>query len=318
MTDNGKPQAPGCEIRWAAISGRWKFEHSSAAYLEGSNSGVFQGQPLAIGLALTNQRLQDGSAQVKVSFSDLGKGEPQGAGLVLGYQSPNERYLVTQLAAGNGAYSVDEFLPGFGWRPIGLSGSKSNLEPDKEYLLDVAVRGQRLTMTVDGVRIFEQVLRHPLHGEQVGLIASGNAAIEFRELRVRSDRPSIFVAMQFGEPFDTIYREVIQPGARNLGLEVVRIDEVAGPGLIFEDIKRKIADAKIVVAEITEPNQNVFYELGYAHALNKPTILLARRGRDLPFDIRSYRVIFYDDTIGGKPAVERNLENYLRSAMQDM
>jgi len=38
------------------------------------------------------------------------------------------------------------------------------------------------------------------------------------------------------------------------------------------------------------------YGHAHARALNKPTILLARRGRELPFDIRSYRVIFYDDT----------------------
>src|SRR5262249_13243920 len=126
------------------------------------------------------------------------------------------------------------------------------------------------------------------------------------------------VAMQFGEPFDTLYRTVIQPGVRNLGLEVVRIDEIAGPGIIFEDIQRNISEAKIVVAEITAANQNVFYELGYAHALGKPTILLAQPGLELLFHIRSYRVIFYDDTIGGKPAVERSLEKHLRAVMQDL
>ncbi len=87
--------------------------------------------------------------------------------------------------------------------------------------------------------------------------------------------------------------------------------ELADPGIIFEDIKRQIAEAKIVIAEITAPNQNVFYELGYAHALNKPTILLAQRHKELPFDIRSYRVTFYDDSIGGKPLLERNLKKHL-------
>ena len=60
------------------------------------------------------------------------------------------------------------------------------------------------------------------------------------------------------------------------------------------------------------------YELGYAHALNKPTVLLARRGADLPFDIRSYRVVFYDDTIGGKPEVERNLEVHLKAILKEL
>jgi len=110
---------------------------------------------------------------------------------------------------------------------------------------------------------------------------------------------------------------VILPTAKALDLKVIRIDEIAGPGIIFEDIKRQIAEAKIVVAEITAPNQNVFYELGYAHALNKPTILLAQRGKELPFDIRSYRVIFYDDSIGGKPALERDLKKHLEAILRD-
>ncbi len=123
--------------------------------------------------------------------------------------------------------------------------------------------------------------------------------------------------MQFGQPLDTLYQEVILPRSEAIGLKVIRIDEVAGPGIIFEDIKRQIAEARIVIAEITAPNQNVFYELGYAHALNKPTILLAQRGKQLPFDIQSYRVIFYDDSIGGKPALERDLQKHLDAILRD-
>jgi nucleoside 2-deoxyribosyltransferase len=117
--------------------------------------------------------------------------------------------------------------------------------------------------------------------------------------------------MEFAEPFDTFYREVIQQQAEAAGFEAVRIDEKAGPGVIFQDIQREIEQAEVVIAEITPVNPNVFYELGYAHALGKPTILLARRGAQLPFDIRSYRVVFYNDTIGGKPEVERSLRRHL-------
>jgi nucleoside 2-deoxyribosyltransferase len=94
---------------------------------------------------------------------------------------------------------------------------------------------------------------------------------------------------------------------------VVRIDEKAGPGVIFRDIQRELEQAEIIIAEITPANPNVFYELGYAHALGKPTILLARRGAELPFDIQSFRVVFYDDTIGGKVEVERNLQRHLEA-----
>ena len=281
-------------------------------------SGLVAGQPVPLGIALTNQTLQRGTARIGITFDSLENDDRQGGGLVFGYRSPNERYVMAQLASSGAAYSFGEFLPGFGWQALITAGEKANLRPKRKYLMEVSIRGQRIRLDVDGVRVFEQVLRAPLHGKQVAVIAAGASAVHFTGLEVESEKPRVFVAMQFGEPFDTIYTQVIKPSVRGLDLEVVRIDEIAGPGIIFDDIQRNISEANIIIAEITAPNQNVFYELGYAHALNKPTILLAKRGRELPFDIRSYRVIFYDDTIGGKPAVEDSLEKHLRAVVQDL
>ncbi len=129
--------------------------------------------------------------------------------------------------------------------------------------------------------------------------------------------PRAFIDMQFAEPYDNFYREVIQKEAAAAGYEVTRINEKAGPGVIFQDMQREIEQAEIVIAEITPANPNVFYELGYAHALGKPTILLAQRDAALPFDIRSYRVVFYNDTTGGKTEVERNLRRYLEAISEN-
>ena len=197
-------------------------------------------------------------------------------------------------------------------RALAFDSGLPSLEANREYDIDLRQTGQEIRMSVDGVPVIDRVLPQPLTGSQLGLFVWGKAQVDFSQLRIISASPQVFVAMQFGEPFNTLYQEVIYPRAMDLGLNVIRIDEVAGPGIIFEDITRQIAESKIVIAEITAPNQNVFYELGYAHALNKPTILLAQRGRELPLDIRSYRVIFYDDSIGGKPALERDLQETLR------
>jgi len=121
--------------------------------------------------------------------------------------------------------------------------------------------------------------------------------------------------MQFCEPFDTLYTEVIEPRGKEAGFDVIRIDDLKRPGIIFQDIQQELGKATAVVAEISAENSNVFYELGYAHALNKPTILLARRGQPLPFDIRSYRVIFYDDSIGGKTDLEETLGKHLSAVL---
>jgi len=76
-------------------------------------------------------------------------------------------------------------------------------------------------------------------------------------------------------------------------------------------------EAKIVIAEITAPNQNVFYELGYAHALKKPTILLAEHGKTLPFDVSGYRCLFYENSIGGKRKVEEALDKHLKAILHE-
>ena len=216
------------------------------------------------------------------------------------------------------AFSVWEFVPAVGWVLRASDGQIQNLHYGQAYRLEVAQTGQRLSLTVDDVPILDHLLSSPLPGNQLGLYSMSKCAVVFQDFRVLKKHPTAFVAMQFDEPSNTIYREVIQPVAESVDLDVVNIGEIDRPGIIFQEIQKNIEDASLVIAEITAPNQNVFYEVGYAHALKKPTILLVQRQKDLPFDIRSYRVIFYDDSIGGKPLIEKTLRNHLRSILQDI
>ena len=55
-----------------------------------------------------------------------------------------------------------------------------------------------------------------------------------------------------------------------------------------------IKTAKVLVAELTTKNPNVFYELGWAHALKKPVVLVSSNEEDVPFDLHHIRVIYYD------------------------
>lgn len=242
----------------------------------------------------------------------------ESGGIVLGYHSESGSYLVAGLGAFDSAYAIWEYVAGLGWRASRSAGSVQNLQYNHDYTLEVTQRGQRVSLTADQVPVLDYLLPSPLPGNQLGLYAMSRSPVQFRNFQIQRKSPTAFVAMQFGEPYDTIYRTVIKPKTQALGFEVVRIDEVNQPGIIFQDIQRKIEDAKVVIAEITAPNQNVYYEVGYAHALNKPTIFLAQRGKDLPFDIRSYRVIFYEDSIGGKPTVEKSLREYLQAILQEI
>jgi hypothetical protein len=298
--------------RWAALVGNWNIADDTLHYEAPTLSGGY-------GQAICDERFRDGLVRAKLRFE--GQDAPmkgESAGIVLGYHSESGGYLVAGLGAFDLAYSIWEFLPATGWVNRKNAGVIQNLRYNKDYQLEVVQKGQRISLAVDVVPVLEHVLPSPLPGNQLGLYAMSKSAVLFQDFKVQRRAPTAFVAMQFGEPYDTIYRTVIRPEAKRLGFEVIRIDEINRPGIIFQDIQRKIEDAKVVIAEITAPNQNVYYEVGYAHALNKPTILLAQRGKELPFDIRSYRVIFYDDSIGGKPLVEKTLRDHLHSILQDI
>jgi len=170
---------------------------------------------------------------------------------------------------------------------------------------------------VDGIRVIDHVLETPLPNGQLGLFAWGNEPIEFTDVSVSEEPGKVFVVMQFSEPYQELYQDVIQPVTRDFGLEAHHAGEVFGPGIILDDIVHDINEAKIVVAEITEQNQNVFYELGYAHALRKPTILLAEKNKDLPFDVSGYRCLFYENSIGGKRKVEEGLRKHLQAILHE-
>jgi len=172
-------------------------------------------------------------------------------------------------------------------------------------------------LQVDGVQVLEHVLETPLPQGQFGLFAWGGTSVEFTKISVSEEPGTVFVVMQFSDPYQDLYTDVISRVIKDYNLRAYHAGEVFGPGVILDDIVRGIIDAKIIIAEITPPNQNVFYELGYAHALKKPTILLAERGKQLPFDISGYRCLFYENSIGGKGRVEEGLRKHLKAILRE-
>src|SRR5690349_5003039 len=79
------------------------------------------------------------------------------------------------------------------------------------------------------------------------------------------------------------------------------------------DIKRHVSEAAVVIAEITRLSGNVFYEVGYADAMSTPLLILAQTGTTLPFDIRGYRVVFYEGVIGGEIKLGQEQPTQLRA-----
>lgn len=107
-------------------------------------------------------------------------------------------------------------------------------------------------------------------------------------------KPFCFVLMPFDKSFSDVYKLGIVESCKKAGAYCERVDEQTFEGSIIERIYNQISKADIVIADMTGKNPNVFYEVGYAHALGKSTILLTKSVDDIPFDLKHYSHIIYD------------------------
>jgi hypothetical protein len=105
--------------------------------------------------------------------------------------------------------------------------------------------------------------------------------------------PRAFVLAPFDPEPTVVYEQLILPALEAAGYEVHRADDLGTHQNIIKDIVRSIEGAALVVADLTGPNPNVMYEVGLAHALGRPVVLVARKISEIPFDIRPYRAIPY-------------------------
>ncbi|MBN2881424.1 hypothetical protein JXM83_05225 [Candidatus Woesearchaeota archaeon] len=123
-----------------------------------------------------------------------------------------------------------------------------------------------------------------------------------------------FVLMPFGEPYDEIYHEIIKEVLDENNYTTKRADEIYGSKPIMEDIIKGIVSSEIIIADLTDKNPNVFYELGISHTIkeNDNVILLSQRIDDVPFDIRPYRILIYKPTITGAKALKKQLDKTLK------
>jgi hypothetical protein len=103
---------------------------------------------------------------------------------------------------------------------------------------------------------------------------------------------SCFTIMPFGGRFDIYYDDVYKPAIAEAGLRATRVDDLYRSSDIVGDIWRYTQEAYVVLADLTEKRPNVFYELGLAHALRKPAILIAESIEEVPFDLRALRILF--------------------------
>jgi hypothetical protein len=131
-------------------------------------------------------------------------------------------------------------------------------------------------------------------------------------------KDTCFVIMPFGPPFDRYFKNIFVPAIEDAGLQAIRADSIFMPSAIMPDIWRFLSEARVLVADLTGRNPNVFYELGLAHALQKPVILVANNLDDVPFDLRGLRVLGYDkENEDWGAELKRTIAASLRETLSD-
>ena len=194
--------------------------------------------------------------------------------------------------------------PGYGLDAI------EAFEAELAGLLD-AIRGRDMPPALQKITVVEQ---HPRRAQLLqqalaDLLPHGHIMVDGESLRTtaQEDRTErlraagyasdskahIFVAMPFREDMDDIYHYGIQGAVRAAGFVCERADLSTFTGDIIEWVKRRIKSARLLVADLTDANPNVYLEVGYAWGCGIPTILLVHDTDHLKFDVRGQRCLVY-------------------------
>jgi hypothetical protein len=137
-----------------------------------------------------------------------------------------------------------------------------------------------------------------------------------RRPNVREKTGRCFVLMPFDQKFLPVYDTIEKTIEGNdLNMHCRRGDDLTGGGYIIQSILESIAESEFIIADLTDRNPNVFYELGIAHMAkdHEKVILLTQSMNFVPFDLQHFRYIVYEQTSAGLYTLKSNLIDHLRS-----
>ncbi len=126
----------------------------------------------------------------------------------------------------------------------------------------------------------------------------------------------VFVLMPFKQSFFATYESTIKPVAEELGCSIKQASEIHKSDVIIESVFSEIAQADFLIADATGKNPNVFYEIGYAHALGKKVIIIVQDPDDIPFDIARIRYIKYSPD--AKNAFAEELRKFIKETIKEL
>lgn len=121
---------------------------------------------------------------------------------------------------------------------------------------------------------------------------------------------------------DMFANSIVEPALEASGLKLVRADQIESPGVITKQIIEYIVHSRLVIADLSFHNPNVFYELALRHVLRKPTVQMMRKVDRIPFDVSQNRTVIIDeedkyDLIAKMPTFIADLRAQVRQALEN-
>ncbi|HEI7715621.1 TPA: hypothetical protein SK897_002675 [Staphylococcus aureus] len=112
---------------------------------------------------------------------------------------------------------------------------------------------------------------------------------------------------------DFLLQSIIKPPLES-DFEIQRSDLISSTNKITDEIIGGLTNSELVIVDLSTHNPNVFYELGYRHALERPTITMINKDENIPFDVSAYRTIYYSelyaDVVNAKDQLKETIKTF--------
>ncbi len=229
---------------------------------------------------------------------------------ILGQEAPEAKHIAFTLHGAN--YGLDE-LEAFDSEVAGVTDAVNagNYPAKLETVTIIEHKQERADRLRRVIRdLFPEGYIGSIQAELSGTQAT-RAEERLRAAGYSSDsKPRIFVAMPFDENMDDVYEYGIKGAVNDTGFMCERADLSIFHGDIMNWVKERIRTSKLVFADLTGANPNVYLEIGYAWGAGVPTILAVQDPEELKFDVRGQRCLTYKKISELEKRLRKELEGF--------
>lgn len=130
----------------------------------------------------------------------------------------------------------------------------------------------------------------------------------------RSPKNQVALMMPFAAEFNPV-REAVDKAAKLAGVKCIRVDDIWKSSIIVQDVVDLIGESRIVLADMTNKNPNVFYEVGIAHTLGREVVPITQSDQDVPSDLAGHRYLKYVPNGEGYTKLAKELSDRLTTLL---